>query len=115
MQSINASEVTTRDHFAFGAGRHVCPGYHIAERSLAVAIMRLLWAFKIEAMPGTESPLDPLTFEGQMMRGTPEKRMPVTLRLLDDKKDVINRHFKEFDDLRPELVWQCLLVSRAHD
>lgn len=28
MQSINAKDVSDRDHFAFGAGRRICPGYH---------------------------------------------------------------------------------------
>ncbi|CAI6277588.1 unnamed protein product [Periconia digitata] len=34
-----------RDHFTFGAGRRVCPGMHVAERSLFLGIARLLWAF----------------------------------------------------------------------
>lgn len=37
-----------RDHFIFGAGRRVCQGIHIAERSLFLAISRLLWAFNFE-------------------------------------------------------------------
>ncbi|KAJ8117752.1 hypothetical protein OPT61_g1127 [Boeremia exigua] len=37
-----------RAHFTFGAGRRVCPGYHVAERGLFIAISRLLWAFKFE-------------------------------------------------------------------
>jgi len=46
-----ASECTTnpdptkRDQFVFGAGRRVCQGMHIAERSLFLAISRLLWGF----------------------------------------------------------------------
>ncbi|OAL50319.1 putative cytochrome P450 [Pyrenochaeta sp. DS3sAY3a] len=37
-----------RAHFTFGAGRRVCPGYHVAERGLFIAVSRLLWAFKFE-------------------------------------------------------------------
>jgi cytochrome P450 len=44
--AINA-DVTQRDHFTFGAGRRICPGMHIAERSLYLAIARILWAFDI--------------------------------------------------------------------
>lgn len=40
----NADE-TKRDHFVFGAGRRLCQGMHIADRSLFLAISRLLWAF----------------------------------------------------------------------
>lgn len=36
---------TMRDHFLFGAGRRVCQGMHIADRSLFLAVSRLLWAF----------------------------------------------------------------------
>lgn len=42
------SDATKRDHFLFGAGRRVCQGMHIAERSLFLAISRLLWAFDFE-------------------------------------------------------------------
>ncbi|KAI1502980.1 putative cytochrome P450 [Biscogniauxia marginata] len=38
-------DVSKRDHFTFGAGRRICPGMHVAERSLFLAISRLLWAF----------------------------------------------------------------------
>lgn len=37
-----------RLHFAFGAGRRVCPGLHVAERSLFLAISGILWGFTIE-------------------------------------------------------------------
>lgn len=44
---INA-DASKRDHFLFGGGRRVCQGIHIAERSLFLAISRLLWAFDFE-------------------------------------------------------------------
>ncbi|KAH9958673.1 cytochrome P450 [Lactifluus volemus] len=40
-----------RDHWAFGAGRRICPGIHVAERELWLAISRLLWAFDIRSLP----------------------------------------------------------------
>ncbi|CAI4215871.1 unnamed protein product [Parascedosporium putredinis] len=39
---------TKRDQFTFGAGRRICPGIHVAERSLFLGMSRMLWAFKIE-------------------------------------------------------------------
>ncbi|KAH8721733.1 cytochrome P450 [Ilyonectria robusta] len=36
-----------RLHFTFGAGRRVCPGFHVAERNLFIAISRILWGFNI--------------------------------------------------------------------
>ncbi|KAH7083607.1 cytochrome P450 [Paraphoma chrysanthemicola] len=35
-------------HYAFGAGRRECPGKHVADSSLYIAISRLLWAFNFE-------------------------------------------------------------------
>ncbi|KAL1961759.1 hypothetical protein VTN77DRAFT_1085 [Rasamsonia byssochlamydoides] len=49
-----ASEAATnpdpskRDQFVFGAGRRICQGMHIAERSLFLGISRMLWAFNFE-------------------------------------------------------------------
>ena len=35
-----------RPHNTFGAGRRICPGSHVAERTLFVGMARLLWAFE---------------------------------------------------------------------
>ncbi|OAG35272.1 hypothetical protein AYO21_10543 [Fonsecaea monophora] len=43
---INADSLN-RPHFTFGAGRRVCPGFHVAERALFLAISRLLWGFEL--------------------------------------------------------------------
>lgn len=44
---INSNDPYERDHFTYGAGRRVCPGVHVAERSLYINIVRTLWAFNI--------------------------------------------------------------------
>ena len=36
-----------RDQYVFGAGRRLCQGMHIAERSLFLGIARTLWAFEL--------------------------------------------------------------------
>jgi len=38
-------DTTKRDNFVFGAGRRLCQGIHIAERSLFYGISRLIWSF----------------------------------------------------------------------
>ncbi|TGJ85544.1 hypothetical protein E0Z10_g3187 [Xylaria hypoxylon] len=45
IDASNNSDATKRDHFVFGAGRRKCQGMHIADRSIFLAISRLLWAF----------------------------------------------------------------------
>jgi cytochrome P450 len=44
-EAANNADASKRDHFVFGAGRRLCQGMHIAERSLFLAIARMLWAF----------------------------------------------------------------------
>lgn len=41
-------DASKRDHFVFGAGRRMCQGMHIADRSMFFAISRMLWAFNFE-------------------------------------------------------------------
>jgi len=38
---------TKRDHFAYGVGRRICPGIHVAETSLFLLVSRVLWMFNI--------------------------------------------------------------------
>jgi hypothetical protein len=47
-ESASNSDPSKRDHFGFGAGRRICQGMHIAEKTLFLAISRLLWAFNFE-------------------------------------------------------------------
>lgn len=50
-----------RDHYAYGAGRRICVGIHLAERTLWRITAMMLWAFEIEPAftdDGKEEPLD---------------------------------------------------------
>lgn len=47
-EAASNPNAAARDHFVFGAGRRLCQGMHIAERSLFLAISRMLWAFDFE-------------------------------------------------------------------
>ena len=45
--SASNPDGSKRDQFTFGAGRRICAGMHVAERSLYLGISRMLWAFDI--------------------------------------------------------------------
>lgn len=51
---INSNDPYQRDHFTYGAGRRVCPGVHVAERSLYINIVRTLWGFNIKKAVGPQ-------------------------------------------------------------
>lgn len=38
-----------RDHYTFGAGRRICPGIHLAENGLFLAVSNLIWAYEFRA------------------------------------------------------------------
>ncbi|KAK3306256.1 cytochrome P450 [Chaetomium strumarium] len=53
-------DVSKRDQFTFGAGRRICQGMHVAERSLFLGVARMLWAFDFTpAMDGQGRPIIP--------------------------------------------------------
>ncbi|EMD01271.1 hypothetical protein BAUCODRAFT_62200 [Baudoinia panamericana UAMH 10762] len=51
-------DASKRDQFTFGAGRRICQGMHVAERSLFLGMSRILWAFNIE--PATDNAGQPI-------------------------------------------------------
>ncbi len=64
---INSNNPNERDHFTYGAGRRICPGIHVAEKSLYINIVRTLWGFNITKMVGTDGKVqEPTT---AMVRG----------------------------------------------
>lgn len=49
------------DLFSFGAGRRICPGQHLAERTMYLAVAHMLWALdirKAKDKEGNEIPID---------------------------------------------------------
>ncbi|KIW98141.1 uncharacterized protein Z519_01725 [Cladophialophora bantiana CBS 173.52] len=52
-EAAAAPDFRDRDNWTFGAGRRICPGVHIAERTLFLAAARLLWMFEIRKAKDT--------------------------------------------------------------
>ncbi|RFU29332.1 hypothetical protein B7463_g6997, partial [Scytalidium lignicola] len=52
-------DYSNRDHYGYGAGRRICPGIHLAERTQWRMTARLLWAFEVQRVidPETGEPL----------------------------------------------------------
>ncbi len=50
-----------RDHYTFGAGRRICPGIHLAENGLFLAVANLIWAYEFRPtldVNGNEKQMD---------------------------------------------------------
>ena len=54
--------MTERDHFGFGGGRRICPGLHVAEKSLFINIARTLWGFDIQLAKDEDGNVIPVDF-----------------------------------------------------
>ncbi|KAF5504465.1 Cytochrome P450 monooxygenase patI [Colletotrichum fructicola] len=104
MESMNAQDPTKRDHFAFGAGRRGCPGYHVAERSFVITMMRILWAFDIAPAPGTKSTLEFADYAGELP-GNPADDMPVKLTYRSEsRKKIVMDVFERETAARPAMM-----------
>ncbi|KAA8647950.1 cytochrome P450 [Aspergillus tanneri] len=55
-----AGKWENRDHYGYGVGRRICPGIHLAERNMLLAIAKLLWAFEFKPPEG-KIDSDPVT------------------------------------------------------
>ncbi|KAF4289280.1 hypothetical protein KXX33_003362 [Aspergillus fumigatus] len=77
-------DIMARDHFTFGAGRRICPGIHLAENGLFLAVSNLIWAYEFK-LPldekGNEIPLD-ISDEG-FMEGAIRVPKQYTVRILE--------------------------------
>ena len=65
-EAVNTADPDGRDHYCYGGGRRICPGMHVAERSLFINIARLVWGFDIRHSKdekGRDTPVD-ATFSG---------------------------------------------------
>jgi hypothetical protein len=96
---LNIADPNERDHWSYGGGRRVCPGVHIAEKSLFLNITRVLWAFdlskKIDTQGNTCEPeagmvpgwmTIPLPFECDIKVRSSEKKKLIEKAWFEAKK-----------------------------
>lgn len=88
-----------RDHYGYGVGRRFCPGAHLAERNLFLAMAKLLWAFNIRPGKGVSLDTDAATgywegflvcakdFDAQFEVRGGEQRRQTILKEFDETRD----------------------------
>jgi cytochrome P450 len=87
-------DFASRDHYTYGAGRRICPGMHLAERSLSIAIAKLLWAFEFKEKPGAPVDVDPRTgYTAGIVRAPTDFDCDILVR--KRREGVIEKEFRE--------------------
>lgn len=93
---LNAADPNDRDHFSYGAGRRVCPGVHVAEKSLFLNIARVLWAFDLAKKKDAHG--DAIEPEASMVPGWMTIPLPFVCDIRcrsNDKKALIEQRWNE--------------------
>ncbi|KAL9622814.1 MAG: hypothetical protein Q9160_002933 [Pyrenula sp. 1 TL-2023] len=68
-----SQDYQSRDHYSYGAGRRICAGIQLAERTQFRMLSTMLWAFRLEhatnEATGEEIPIDTEAFEDKLITG----------------------------------------------
>lgn len=101
-ESATSRDASTRNNFIFGAGRRICQGMHIAERSLFLAVTRLLWAFDFkQAVDPITGKLKPLPDVDNLVGGLTIQPAPFEVAIVPrnkEKADQVRNFWKESED-----------------
>jgi hypothetical protein len=100
-ESATNSDPTQRQNWVFGAGRRLCQGMHIAERSLFLAISRLVWAYNLEKARDTNG--QPITPDIEDLVGgltvTPADFKAVITPRSKEKANIIMKEWKHCEEV----------------
>lgn len=97
-ESAANSDGTKRDQFTFGAGRRICPGIHVAERSLFLGISRLVAAFNFLPIINERTKEPVLPDQEKLTQGfvcMPEEFQVQIVPRSADKAELVRREWKE--------------------
>lgn len=107
LQTLGAASAnpdgTKRDQFTFGAGRRICPGIHVAERSLFLGMSRILWAFNIE--PATDASGKPIIPDPEKLtQGFVCQPVEFPAKITPRSEDTAKSVTKEWQDAKRECL-----------
>ncbi|KAJ7471393.1 cytochrome P450 [Mycena galericulata] len=89
-----------RETLAFGAGRRFCPGVHLAQNSININAMNLIWAFNFESDIDAEG--NPIKADtSAYLKGITTAPIPFKCRITPrtgEKAEIIRREFLEAAD-----------------
>lgn len=109
-EAANNPDAAQRDTFTFGGGRRLCPGIHVAERSLFLGIARMLWAFDFAPPVDARSGEVLLPDAEKLTQGfvcMPEPYAAKITPRSKERADTVTREWEEAKDLLTEdMQWK---------
>lgn len=100
MTYAGSPDYENRDHYAYGAGRRICVGIHLAERTQWRITARMLWAFDIKPAldeKGDEIELDTDAYEDGLLI-QPKKYQVRFLPRSEKHLEVVRREYEAVEE-----------------
>ncbi|KAJ7622347.1 cytochrome P450 [Roridomyces roridus] len=91
---IDTSSLKTS--LAFGVGRRSCPGIHVAQNSININVLNLIWAF--EFRPAVDAEVDTFAYSKGVVTTPLPFRCQITPRSAE-KAEIIRRRFQEVREM----------------
>ncbi|RAH78914.1 cytochrome P450 [Aspergillus japonicus CBS 114.51] len=102
-EAATNANVLQRDHFVFGAGRRRCQGMHIADRSMYLAISRLLWAFDFKRVVDPVTKREVVPDQAELVDGFMTMPKPFPVNIVPRSGEKAQRVREEWEKVRPML------------
>ncbi|KAF2444949.1 cytochrome P450 [Karstenula rhodostoma CBS 690.94] len=94
---VSTEDSSRRRSYAFGAGRRVCVGQEMAERSLLLSMAKMLWAFDMRPEAGTMLDTNVETgFKDAVLTGPKESKIEFKVRS-EARENLICKEWKSAD------------------
>lgn len=127
-ESATSADPALRNNYIFGAGRRICQGMHIAERSLFLALARLLWTFDfnrpVNSNTGELLPLpdvddfvggltiQPAPFEVSIVPRTQEKARQVQRTWNDTEEALLDKETSQWHNVPAGMAFSTWMPER---
>ncbi|RAH67093.1 cytochrome P450 [Aspergillus aculeatinus CBS 121060] len=102
-EAATNADVLQRDHFVFGAGRRRCQGMHIADRSMYLAISRLLWVFDLKRVIDPVTKREVVPDPDALVEGFMAMPKPFPVNITPRSEEKAQRVREEWQKVRPML------------
>ncbi|PYH46717.1 cytochrome P450 [Aspergillus saccharolyticus JOP 1030-1] len=102
-EAATNANVRQRDHFVFGAGRRRCQGMHIADRSMYLAISRLLWAFDFQRVVDPVTQREVVPDQDALVEGLMAMPKPFPVTITPRSGEKAQRVREEWETVQPML------------